>query len=210
MKKIMIPALTLIAAALAVCCLRILPRRACSDADFGIEPYISQFDADGDNIDDQTDILNSAHAYIAQKPKYKSKYYEGGYPDDEYGVCTDVVAFALLGAGYDLMELVNADILARPDAYGIETPDKNIDFRRVQNLLVYFSGNAVRLTTDIKDIGEWHGGDIVIFPGHIGIVSDKRGRDGVPFLIHHAYPGQVRLEEDALDDREIIGHFRIR
>ena len=48
--------------------------------------------------------------YISTKPKYKSKYYDGGYSVDEYGVCTDVVANGLLGAGYDLRELVNNDI----------------------------------------------------------------------------------------------------
>ena len=186
-----------------------IPHRSYSDANFNIEPYISEFDADGDGIDDQTDILNSAKTYIASRPKYKSEYYDGGYPDGEYGVCTDVVAFSLLGSGYDLMELVNADILANPDAYDIERADKNIDFRRVRNLLVYFNNNAQPLTTDVYDIGEWHGGDIVVFKEHIGIVSDKRNRNGVPFLIHHAYPGQPRYEEDVLERYNVIGHFRI-
>ena len=49
-------------------------------------------DMDGDGIDDQTDILQGARAYIASNPVYKSRYYETGYPDDQYGVCTDVVA----------------------------------------------------------------------------------------------------------------------
>ena len=65
---------------------------------------------DKDGIDDQTDILNNARDYIKTKPKYKSKYYTTGYPNDEYGVCTDVVAFALKNAGYDLMNLVNEQI----------------------------------------------------------------------------------------------------
>ena len=58
-------------------------------------PYLSQRDSDGDGIDDQTDILESARSYLATRPKYKSKYYAGGYPDDGYGVCTDVVIQAL-------------------------------------------------------------------------------------------------------------------
>ena len=33
----------------------------------------------------QTDILNNANNYIKTNPKYKSKYYNTGYPDDEYG-----------------------------------------------------------------------------------------------------------------------------
>ena len=77
---------------------------------FGIETYKSNVDKDNDGIDDQTDILNNVRDYIATKPQYESKYYAGGYPDDGYGVCTDVVAFGLRGAGYDLRELVNEDI----------------------------------------------------------------------------------------------------
>ena len=80
------------------------------NADFNIEAYKSNIDKDNDGIDDQTDILNNANNYIKTNPKYKSKYYNTGYPDDEYGVCTDVVAFALKDAGYDLMVLVNEDI----------------------------------------------------------------------------------------------------
>lgn len=52
-------------------------------------------DADGDGVDDQTDVLDNALAYVDTRPKYKSRYYQTGYPDDGYGVCTDVVAFAL-------------------------------------------------------------------------------------------------------------------
>ena len=83
-----------------------LPHPKYSNEKFGIETYRSQVDRDGDGVDDQTDILQSVRAYLDTRPKYKSKYYATGYPDDGYGVCTDVVAFGLLGAGYDLMELL--------------------------------------------------------------------------------------------------------
>ena len=84
----------------------LFPQQKYSNSDFDIDTYVSNVDKDNDGIDDQTDILNQAKEYIKTKPKYKSKYYATGYPDDEYGVCTDVVAFSLKGAGYDLMELV--------------------------------------------------------------------------------------------------------
>ena len=103
--------------------------RAKENEDFGIEDFHSSVDKDGDGIDDQTDILQGARDYISTNPVYKSKYYStGSYPDDKYGVCTDVVANAMKSAGYDLMELVNADILADPEDYNIEEPDINIDF----------------------------------------------------------------------------------
>ena len=169
-------------------------------------------DIDKDGIDDQTDILNNVREYIKTKPKYKSKYYGTGYPNDEYGVCTDVVAFGLKDAGYDLMELVNKDVSNYKEKYNIETIDKNIDFRRVRNLDVYFRNNHIVLTTDLSQIEEWQGGDIIVFKDHIGIISDKRNKNGVPFLIHHANPMQVTYEEDVLElygQDHIIGHYRI-
>lgn len=188
----------------------IIPHKCYSNADFGINPYTSAVDRDGDGIDDQTDILQNARTYVETNPHYQSKYYGTGYPDDEYGVCTDVVAFALLNSGYDLMELVNQDIRQNRDDYQIETIDKKIDFRRVRNLKVYFKHTAVALTTDINEIDEWQGGDIVVFEDHIGIVSDKRNCKGIPFVIHLA-PYQIRYEEDFLkrDSGKIAGHYRI-
>ena len=187
-----------------------IPHKMYSNEDFNIKTYTSSIDKDNDGIDDQTDILNSVREYIATNPKYKSKYYASGYPDDEYGVCTDVVALGLKGAGYDLMELVNEDIKNNRNNYNIDTIDKNIDFRRVQNLKIYFENNSISLTTDVYDIESWQGGDIVIFTNHIGIVSNNRNKNGVTFIIHHANPFQKYYEEDILESRDdIIGHYRI-
>ena len=92
----------------------------------------------------------------------------------------------------------------------IEKRDKNIDCRRVRNLKIYFDNNAISLTTDIKDFKEWHGGDIIVFKNHIGIISDKRNKNGTPFIIHHASPVQRAYEEDILEVKtDIIGHYRI-
>lgn len=186
------------------------PHKKYSNEDFGISEYISPIDMDNDGIDDQTDILESVRKYIATKPKYKSKYYATGYPNDEYGVCTDVVAFGLLGAGYDLMDLVNIDIKENRELYDIDVIDKNIDFRRVKNLRVYFENHAISLTTDINKIEDWQGGDIVVFKKHIGVVSNNRNKNGVPFVIHNANPYQKYYEEDILEYRnDIVGHYRI-
>ena len=190
----------------------IIPHKQYSNSDFDIETYISSVDKDNDGIDDQTDILNNVREYIKTKPKYKSKYYGTGYPDDEYGVCTDVVANGLKGAGYDLMELVNEDVINNKEKYNIEIVDKNIDFRRVRNLDIYFKNNSISLTTDLSKIEEWQGGDIIAFKDHIGVISDKRNKNGVPFLIHHANPMQINYEEDVLElygQDYIIGHYRI-
>ena len=209
-KNIIIILLVIIILSLVLYNFNYIPHKMYTNEHFNIKTYKSNIDKDNDGLDDQSDILNNARAYIATKPKYKSKYYSKGYPDDNYGVCTDVVAFSLKNAGYDLMELVNIDIINNQEDYNIKTIDKNIDFRRVINLKVYFEKHAITLTTDINKIDEWQGGDIVVFKKHIGIISDKRNKMGIPFVIHHANPIQSNYEEDILTNRyDIIGHYRI-
>ena len=102
---------------------------------------------------------------------------------------------------------MDADIRANKKLYQLEVVDKNIDFRRVNNLRIFFERNAKSLTTDLTDIKEWQGGDIIVFKTHIGVVSDKRNRQGIPFVIHN---GGFLFEEDVLEYRtDIVGHFRI-
>ena len=190
--------------------LNVIPHKKYTNSDFGIDTYISNIDKDNDGVDDQSDILDNVRKYINTKPKYKSKYYAGGYSNDEYGVCSDVVVNGLLGSGYDIMGLVNNHIENNRVLYCIDKIDKNIDFRRVRNLRIYFENTAINLTTDVTKIEEWQGGDIVVFEKHIGFVSDKRNRNGVSFLIHHANPYQIHYEEDVLENRsDIVGHYRI-
>lgn len=216
MKKIIIPVIVVLIVIMIIAIIYLLylfnyiPHKKYSNIDFNIETYKSNIDFDNDGIDDQTDVLDGVKNYVARNPKYKSKYYETGYPNDEYGVCTDVVAFGLNNAGYDLMKLVNEDIKNNIDRYNIEVIDKNIDFRRVKNLKIYFERNAISLTTDVSKIEEWQGGDIIIFENHIGVISDSRNKNGVPFVIHHANPFQKYYEEDILETRnDIVGHYRI-
>ena len=108
------------------------------------------------------------------------------------------------------MTLVADDIAMNPNDYDILEPDRNIDFRRVKNLKVFFRNHAISLTLDVNDIEEWLGGDIVIFKQHIGIVSDRRNKNGIPYVIHHNDPMQKSYEEDILEKRsDIVGHYRI-
>ncbi len=181
-----------------------------TNKDFSIEDYKSKIDKDLDGIEDQEDILLGVKKYLETKPKYKSKYYDGGYPNDNYGVCTDIVAFGLKDAGYDLMELVYQDIKENREEYKIEVVDKNIDFRRVRNLIIYFKRNAISLTTNPKEIDKWQAGDIVIYKNHIGVISEHRNKKGIPYIYHNASVYQLQYEEDVLETfGKIIGHYRI-
>ena len=210
-KKPLLILVLLAVAALALYQLNIIPHPYYTNKDFGIAGYHSSVDTDGDGIDDQADFLKGARDYVKTRPKYKSVYYEGGYPTDEYGVCTDVIAQGMLAAGYDLQKLIDEDIRSHPSAYGLDKADSNIDFRRVPNQNIYLKRHLESLTTDLSKIEEWQGGDIVVFPKHIGVVSDHRNSDGVPFMIHHGYPSQAKYEQDVLWRQEkITAHYRFK
>jgi uncharacterized protein YijF (DUF1287 family) len=179
--------------------------------DFGIETVKSGSDQNRNGVDDSTDILLGARTDAENRPVYRSDYYEGGYPPDGEGVCTDVVWRAFSNAGFNLKDMVDSDIAANIDSYPrVEgSPDPNIDFRRVPNLRVFFERKAISLTLDISEIEEWQPGDIVTYGDtHIAIVSDRRNKTGKPYIIHNL--GQYNREEDALTRKVISGHFRLK
>lgn len=175
-------------------------------------------DKDGDGVNDLEDIVNGAKAEVNRMPRYRSAYYQGGFPPETEGVCTDVVWRALDDAGYDLKVLVDKDIRENPSKYPRVAghADPNIDFRRVPNLIVFLRRYGTELTKDIKpgdveNLCQWQAGDIVTYDyphEHIAIVSDKRRKDGVPFILHNA--GPTASERDQLESwpSEITGHFR--
>ena len=187
----------------------LLPEKTYSAEKFHIETLTSSVDFDGDGVDDYTDIMLGARLDAKNHPTYDGTYYEGGYPPEDIGVCTDVVWRAFKNAGYCLKDMVDMDVAAHVEDYPrVERPDPNIDFRRVKNLRIYFEKYAISLTTDINQIEEWQPGDIVIFGAdkHIGIVSDKRNKNGQPYILHNG--GQPNREEDYLKRSEVTGHYR--
>lgn len=186
-----------------------------------IPRLIINHDEDGDGIKDLEDILLGAREDVQNKPRYRSAYYAGGYPPPHEGVCTDVIWRALAHAGYNLKELIDTDIRNNLEQYPRVggQPEPNIDFRRVLNLIVFFERHGTVLTNDlipydIENVKEWQGGDIVAFghpTPHIGIVSNHRRPDGIPYMIHNA--GPYTREEDAIlywheNISNIVGHYR--
>ena len=189
----------------ALLIIKLISSKAYTAEDLGLTELSSTIDADGDGIDDWHDIMLGARSYIETDPSYKSRYYEGGYPDDGYGVCTDVIWKGFAAAGYDLKSLVDSHIAENPELYPDEA-DPNIDFRRVKNLSIFFEHNAQSLTTSTDDPESWQPGDIVVYENHIALCSDKRNKNGLPFIIHHGPLGA--READELESKDIIGHYR--
>lgn len=208
---IILLALVLMGAILAISVF--VEREYFSAEDFGIEAVISDTDYNRNGTDDYRDILIGARLDAENRPSYNGSYFEGGYPPDDIGVCTDVVWRAFKNAGYCLKDMVANDISAYPDDYpSAAEPDSNIDFRRVPNLHVFFEKYAVSLSTNPNDITEWQPGDIVIFGSdqHIGIISDRHSKSGRAYVIHNS--GQPHREEDLFRfwfaRKSVTAHYR--
>lgn len=223
MKKVLILVFTL--AVIAAAALSLYNYYFFQDPFYYLKPGITveklavKSDKDGDGLNDSDDILQGARKEIQNKTKYHSAYYKGGYPPSDEGVCADVIWRAMKNAGYDLKAAMDKDIAKNPGEYylGCGKPDPNIDFRRVKDQLVFFQKYAINLTTkvvpyDKENLSQWQRGDFVVLknPDHIVVISDKRRKDGVPFIIHNA--DTVPVEKDRLmrwyTQNRIVGHFR--
>lgn len=182
-----------------------------------VEEKYSQVDTNQNGVADPLDIVEGARKEVENRTRYKSAYYEGGYPPASEGVCTDVIWRGLAGAGIDLKELMDKDINEHTSLYPrVEgNPDSHIDFRRVPNQYVFFQRFTESLTTELipndpENLAEWQPGDIVVFlegTDHIGIVSDKRTKDGIPYFIHNTPPFASEIKLTSYK-QPIAGHYR--
>jgi uncharacterized protein YijF (DUF1287 family) len=155
---------------------------------------------------------------VTYDPAWVQIAYPNGDPAPDKGVCTDVVVRAYRAVGIDLQRRIHEDILSTPKAYPtVVQPDANIDHRRVSPMLVYLGRHAQALTRSFDDPSAWRPGDIVVWsfkpcprcsPGHVGIVSDKKGPRGLPLVLHNI--GPAPSEDDWLDAWTVLGHFRMR
>ncbi|WAG67084.1 DUF1287 domain-containing protein [Clostridium estertheticum] len=182
---------------------------------FIVSENFSKVDNNKNGVADVLDIVNGADKEVLNKTKYISNYYSGGYPPDKEGVCTDVIWRGFKTANINLKDLIDQDIKSNIKLYPrVEgKPDPNIDFRRVPNQDVFFSRYALSLTTKVKarnseNLKEWQPGDIVIFgQGHVGIISDKRDKNGIPYVIHNIKPHASILKLSYFTT-PIHGHYR--
>jgi uncharacterized protein YijF (DUF1287 family) len=178
-------------------------------------------DQDLDGVPDQLDGLLGAKKTLLLRSPYIDTYrdlpYPGGDVPRNEGVCTDVIVRALRNAGYDLQRLVYEDAQRAPKSYpGIIKRDKNIDHRRVRNLLVYFKRHFTSLDANASSqTSLFLPGDIVLFntygnafPDHIGIVSNTLGPSGLPLVINSWTVGYVTAEMDLLANVPTTHRFR--
>lgn len=175
------------------------------------------------SIHAQEDFANrlslAALELTKQQVTYDPAYFTIPYPNGDIpsnrGVCTDVVIRAYRKLGIDLQREVHEDMKthfsAYPKLWGLSRTDKNIDHRRVPNLMVFFSRHGTVLSVTQKpedykpgDIVCWNLGGAVT---HIGIVVNKKSADGKRNLIVHNIGGGQVLA-DCLFGYAIIGHYQ--
>jgi hypothetical protein len=161
--------------------------------------------------------LALTHQHVVYDPAYFSIPYPNGDVPAYKGVCTDVVIRAYRTLGIDLQQRVHEDMRknfsAYPAKWGLKTTDKNIDHRRVPNLMTFFSRHGETLKKSI-DAADYKPGDIVSWDlgggiTHIGIVVNKKSDDGKRFCIVHNI-GNGKETSDCLFQFKIIGHHRYR
>lgn len=152
---------------------------------------------------------------VTYDPSYFSIEYPNGDVPSNKGVCTDVIIRAYRKLGIDLQKEVHEDMKKNfnlyPSIWGLTKTDKNIDHRRVPNLMKYFSRFGV-----VKPISDdslaYIPGDIVCWnlgggTTHIGLVVNKKSTDQKRYLIVHNI-GNGQVLQDCLFDYKIIGHYR--
>ena len=153
--------------------------------------------------------------HVIYDPSYYSIQYPNGDVPSDKGVCTDVVIRAYRKMGIDLQKEVHQDMKTNfrlyPKNWGLETTDRNIDHRRVPNLMKFFERHGETLTTSTAP-QDYLPGDIVCWnlggaTTHIGLVTDQRSTDGLRFKVVHNI-GRGQVIEDMLFDYKIIGHYR--
>jgi len=163
-------------------------------------------------------LADSTLVLTKQSVQYDPSYFTIKYPNGDVpsnkGVCTDVVIRAYRKMGIDLQKEVHQDMKANfkkyPNKWGLKGPDKNIDHRRVPNLMTFFSrhGKMKKISDEPLD---YVPGDIVCWDlgggtTHIGmIVNKKSDNDKRHLVVHNIGGGQVL--EDCLFMYKIIGHY---
>jgi len=166
-----------------------------------------------------TKLSNAAieltEAHVSYDPSYFSIPYPNGDVPADKGVCTDVIIRAYRKLGIDLQKEVHEDMQKNfsvyPKKWNLKNTDKNIDHRRVPNLMTFFSryGTTLKKSTTPSD---YTVGDIVCWDlgggvTHIGIVINRKSSDKTHYLIVHNI-GRGQEVSDCLFQFKIIGHYR--
>jgi uncharacterized protein YijF (DUF1287 family) len=208
---------------------KILPRFRLIDLD----KLPVKTDANNNGNNDSRDILIGAKKQLEIKAQNifiegsgQSNYYKGGDPPEQWALNTDIIARAFKEAGFDLRTLINEDITKNIKKYPLKAiwnqnvPDIDIDYRRIQNMEVFFKRKADSLNirfdpANEENLNTWFPGDVVFFDmdrdgytDNVGIISDLTTRNGTPKVIYNYIDPGYTAEANILGNKIITGHYR--
>jgi uncharacterized protein YijF (DUF1287 family) len=165
-------------------------------------------------------LVEAAIERTSHEVRYDPSYFRIDYPNGdvpaEVGVCTDEVIRSYRAVGVDLQKLVHEDMekefTAYPRTWGLKKTDKNIDHRRVPNLMTFFARQSASLAVT-EDARDYKPGDVVTWDlsggmTHIGLVVNVPSEaDAERFQIVHNIGAGPKME-DVLFGWKITGHYR--
>lgn len=177
--------------------------------------------------DERARVVACAEAQVARGVRFATTYPAVSYPwgdvPDHQGTSADLIVRCLRAAGLDLQQLIQIDRKAHAANYPLHlwaqrAANRSIDHRRMPNLFAfaqaYFEPASVELDT-VEAAAAFLPGDIVFwaeggprgFPGHAGVVIDRRGPDGIPWAVTlHPADKEARLHH-RVDDWTLQARF---
>ena len=149
-------------------------------SDFNIKTIYSKIDYNKNGIDDYSDFLLGAKKRINKESSYE-----------------ELLDRVFQYAGYNLDKMVDNYITSNDDL---------IEVSRINLYKAFIKENATSITINFKKKEEFQPGDFVFLDDGIAILSDKRDKWGLNYMIM-IENGKV-VEKDNLQESNISGHYR--
>ena len=150
-------------------------------SDFNIKTVYSKVDYNKNGIDDYSDFLLGA-----KKIKGKNSSYE------------ELMIKVFQYAGYNLDKMV--------DNYFKDSKDLENKMDRISLYKSFINDNATKISINFKKKEEFQPGDFIFLSEGIGLLSDKRDKNGLNYIIV-IENGKV-VEKEGLKELDVSGHYR--
>ena len=150
-------------------------------SDFNIKTIYSKVDYNKNGIDDYSDFLLGA-----KKIKGKNSSYE------------ELMIKVFQYAGYNLDKMV--------DNYFKDSKDLENKMDRISLYKSFINDNATKISINFKKKEDFQPGDFIFLSEGIGLLSDKRDKNGLNYIIV-IENGKV-VEKEGLKELDVSGHYR--
>ena len=150
-------------------------------SDFNIKTVYSKVDYNKNGIDDYSDFLLGA-----KKIKGKNSSYE------------ELMIKVFQYAGYNLDKMV--------DNYFKDSKDLENKMDRISLYKSFINDNATKISINFKKKEDFQPGDFIFLSEGIGLLSDKRDKNGLNYIIV-IENGKV-VEKEGLKELDVSGHYR--